>query len=1525
MAYSTETQKIEEFTFSDGSKRNISIIHSTTDNYVTLINATSLFYKKDDFPLKQYKFFYSYDSALTMASFMDKYKNYFVNASICLNHSIEEFTYSWNNASLVNNKSISKNHYYNPLISTTKSNSYYEDELPKHSMLSGSPDDVFANSEKYDEIIKKIIYFSIYSIEKENTGPFFGEKVWERKFLPAETVRKTFELFDCYTSFPYIDDPDGNPQSRVTDLSALNDEVFLNLIKNNMNSFVDEIKGKLDIDTGFFYELKKDFNNPFRILESISNKEPFFNDIVKFYYDTILESPVNKIFLKHSIDKFNEYATIFKANLDKLKESITDEKINTELDKSMTPIIDKTGEIGFIDSLITSSSYIQKNLALKILLQFHSRVEEKEFAVKTFKTFVKSYDDVVPLGSSIDDAYLAIEDDLKGTREENGKDVSISLFLIEFIEIIEALYEKITPPSLTQDEKDNGKKMGLGDISDTYSIKTTYIDYYKSLQGYYDAARKEYSNFKLAGKNTEANDILEKVCSTSYSKESKLSEGGSFINPDPSFKLDKYDCLAYRYLYYAVFNPVVYEINYEFPVYTEKLFERNIHHREFNSNRDLILSNFEVYDRDIRDKGILKPEIEDEPFYQAMKYYLLNRVYVTEEEVGGFLQGVLQGVGGFLPTFIELVTKDFNEYTGEKGDDQETVSSLNDTPKTGLSVMLPSRFNEDYKILMNKNKDSVYLQELLDSWNEEVNNYETEIKTKSKETEDIKKIKEEILREWDGREDNVLRLGKNVPESFEKKGRDYLIKKMAFFYIRSRENKFEIQYESNGYNYNLDKPTKFTYPMRKQNGINEVTGSAIYKGSTILIGEEKYDVKKLYNLFISEAKRIFGKIEEAVGTARKTGEAEEADKERRTSYNNYVEDIKSRISREEDFFYLKDNFGNKVLPTVPSVDVEFRNYYEEEGEMKSNWISVSRIRSDSNDSSVVSKEGVGLNGLYGYNYFSDMELKDTGGKKEISLSLKGIEDLNLEKIIFNSVIKPVKKFNEKYWKENSNPNIDTIQDINNYRSANFRVRFGYNDLVESAINEVDINSKIFSERINNTKPVIKSPWLYFLMNKLDTRFSDGETVFDIGGVNIGSYVLDNYRIYNPSAKTSSYDSISAITGIGIIANILFKASNGNICILSDKPGEIILDAKLKSKENKDDKNEYEEIRAGIRFVGGEKNTLKTSDFDFQGFKYDPDTKKELTEYILTLEQGETTDGGEAEDTLPTAKQVVESLVDFLPTKLFIAPTPKGGGSYLATTAEKNETNMLSSLLKELKMSYDVVEAETTIESTDGYTDIVPKRRSFIRLYYKGPISRDEKEAERIRFYKYRGGETSLVSEVNIENPLDLQKISGVICGFENNKKARLFLSQIGTTSENIGGVGGKVEIENSENGPPIFLWKNDVTTTQNSSNTAMNNISKIANSLTEYTYTGDMKILGDPYFIFDDDLEPFRHMIYLKVNRYENIELQKLADEEYDYYSGLYVIKDINHKINSDGDFSTKLSLMKFTMATEKEKDNNEE
>ena len=228
--------------------------------------------------------------------------------------------------------------------------------------------------------------------------------------------------------------------------------------------------------------------------------------------------------------------------------------------------------------------------------------------------------------------------------------------------------------------------------------------------------------------------------------------------------------------------------------------------------------------------------------------------------------------------------------------------------------------------------------------------------------------------------------------------------------------------------------------------------------------------------------------------------------------------------------------------------------------------------------------------------------------------------------------------------------------------------------------------------------------------------------------------------------------------------------------------------------------------------------------------------------------------------------------------------------------------MIEGMSKELSISYDIVEAETLITATgdSSASDSEYKTRSFIRLFYKGPISKDIEEGEQIRFYKYRGGEESIVKSVSIDNPLDLQKISGVICGFQNSEKAKVFMSQIGTTPKTIGGVGSITEVSIDS---PTFVYKNDTTPTLGISDNSITDISKIANNLMDYTYTGNIEILGDPYYIFDDDLEPFRHMIYLKVNRYENINLEKLADEDYDYYSGLYVIKEITHTMDREGAF----------------------
>ena len=184
-------------------------------------------------------------------------------------------------------------------------------------------------------------------------------------------------------------------------------------------------------------------------------------------------------------------------------------------------------------------------------------------------------------------------------------------------------------------------------------------------------------------------------------------------------------------------------------------------------------------------------------------------------------------------------------------------------------------------------------------------------------------------------------------------------------------------------------------------------------------------------------------IEIAIGEELRIIEADELREEQKKLYNQYLTQIKNRVSLEEQFFFLEDMLKNKTIPTIPAIDIEFRDeYIDEKGEEKTNWVSVSRMRSDKTNSNLVDETSVSGNKLYGYNYFENMTLEDTGGKKEISLTLKGIEDLNLEKIIYNSLTRPVKKFNETFWKKDLTKNADTIQKINDYRVSNFRVRFG---------------------------------------------------------------------------------------------------------------------------------------------------------------------------------------------------------------------------------------------------------------------------------------------------------------------------------------------------------------------------------------------------------------------------------------------------------------------------------------------------
>jgi hypothetical protein len=551
-----------------------------------------------------------------------------------------------------------------------------------------------------------------------------------------------------------------------------------------------------------------------------------------------------------------------------------------------------------------------------------------------------------------------------------------------------------------------------------------------------------------------------------------------------------------------------------------------------------------------------------------------------------------------------------------------------------------------------------------------------------------------------------------------------------------------------------------------------------------------------------------------------------------------------------------------------------------------------------------------------------MSFEDTGGKKQINLSLRTADDINLEKIILNSLMKPVEIFND--YIKNSNLEEEDPENIvktSNYRIANFRIRFGYSDTPlqdDTAINEKEIASPGFSRRTENTKPVIKSPWLYFLINKLETDFVSLETSFEIGGLNVGSYMLDEFRIYNKIP----YDSLTQVTArkaIGILSKILFESSNGTICVLGEEKDSIVFDY---------DNSSSGELSLKKIKTKGSDNSLGVSYFDFDPFYVEVLQEgkiKGVETKTFEIKEEKDEDGNK---NIPTARKLLDSLSDFLPTKLYGVPKLDGGNK-IAFEVMKSKESIIKDYAKELKISYDLIECEAEILDKFGNIDKKygsNKRRTFIRFYYKGPISRDIPSSEKIRFYKYRGIKDSIVKSFRVENPMNFQKIYGVIGSFESYESALFYTSKISSKILSSGGfIGNKKKLNIKDYSGSIFIPKDDIKHEDvplvdpkvGTNSISLNKISEISNSLSRYVYEGELEIVGDPYFIFDDDLEPWRNMIYLKVNRYENIKNEKLADN--DYYSGLYMIKKINHEISSDGDFITRLNIVKFTMAEKEE------
>lgn len=78
-------------------------------------------------------------------------------------------------------------------------------------------------------------------------------------------------------------------------------------------------------------------------------------------------------------------------------------------------------------------------------------------------------------------------------------------------------------------------------------------------------------------------------------------------------------------------------------------------------------------------------------------------------------------------------------------------------------------------------------------------------------------------------------------------------------------------------------------------------------------------------------------------------------------------------------------------------------------------------------------------------------------------------------------------------------------------------------------------------------------------------------------------------------------------------------------------------------------------------------------------------------------------------------------------------------------------------------------------------------------------------------------------------------------------------------------------------------------------------------------FTGEITIMGDPFYYFDSTVEAGKYEIYLQMNRVADRTSYRLRESK---YTGIYYITGIKHSIDEAGKYTTTLSVVKRIFGT---------
>jgi hypothetical protein len=507
------------------------------------------------------------------------------------------------------------------------------------------------------------------------------------------------------------------------------------------------------------------------------------------------------------------------------------------------------------------------------------------------------------------------------------------------------------------------------------------------------------------------------------------------------------------------------------------------------------------------------------------------------------------------------------------------------------------------------------------------------------------------------------------------------------------------------------------------------------------------------------------------------------------------------------------------------------------------------------------------------NFFSEMSIEDESGYPKLSLTLVDQNYTYLENTIVKTMV--AQRLSNKLVEK---PNISKDDTgyfeffVDKKKSANIRVRIGYSEQnLNSYISDPDFEGKEYSSRANSNRPVIRSPWIYFMITGLDMNIIDnGLQVTIEGRDSIGSFFDKAVMIQKFAKLKGTPKNIINRIGDQIKASSKKASESGSetICIeIVDEPLMYV---------NRDGGKEIDIMLGGKPVV------------------------RELRDGTRQVE---------------TQYKKVKQLFREICSKISPVMYREDGSKIPISSDGSADGTEVNSKSSEMRESYPYT-----------FSFVRKNDKDVIQFYYKDPRN-GLRQQPNIRTYIWGEHGQSIVQNVDVTVSQAFSYLNLPIMSFGEDGTKEVYISKAkdpkedDNISEFDSSLGGIEDVSNALNNADFdFTFTSEVintseyetnTDTITSSMAAKRMMRSFNSNINETIAEGNITLQGDPFYFFDDKVKPFQYIINLVIKRPNYIDKNgDYVEGGKSYLSGLYRIKKITHAISA-GSYTTNLEVIK--------------